>query len=283
MLSALAFLGDAAEFARWTLLALIQGLTEFLPISSSGHLVLVQSALGLEEPALGLDIALHVGTLVAVFVVYRRDLSEIVSRAFSGDLTEVVLLVVGSIPAAVVGIGLKDRIHAAYGSERMAALGLLLTAAVLAVGAWVQARRGGRAVDHGEAELPADPPRSLGKRLLPAFLVGCSQAMAILPGVSRSGSTIVAGILLGESPARAARFSFLLSIPAILGAAVLQIPDAVQGGQGGGGLAILWYAAFAGFVGWGALRVLLAFLARGAFRWFSVYCAALATGVLLFT
>lgn len=279
LLPALALFDQAAVVARWTILALVQGLTEFLPVSSSGHLVLVQGALGMDEPALGLDIALHLGTLLAVVLVYRNALGEILSDALRGRLDEVVLLVVGSVPAAVVGIGLRDRIHEAYGSPRAAAFGLLGTAAILAVGALVQARRG----PESAGPAPAPRPAPLGRRLLPALLVGCSQALAILPGISRSGSTIVAGVLLGESPERAARFSFLLSIPAILGAAVLQLPEAIERGEGGGGLAVVWYAAFAGFVGWGALRVLLAFLARGAFRWFSVYCLVLALGVLLFT
>ena len=116
-----------------------------------------------------------------------------------------------------------------------------------------------------------------------AFLVGCAQALAIVPGISRSGSTIASGVLLGLDPGRAARFSFLLSIPAILGAAVLGLPDALEEGTDGSLAPILWAALLAGFVGWGALRMLLAFLGRGAFAWFAIYCTFLGTGALIFS
>ena len=106
--------------------------------------------------------------------------------------------------------------------------------------------------------------------------------MAIVPGISRSGSTIATALLCGLAPERAARFSFLLSVPAIAGAAVLNLPDAMGEGLGGGVGPILWATAFAGFVGWGALRVLLAFLGRGAFGWFAAYCIGLAVGALMF-
>ena len=116
-----------------------------------------------------------------------------------------------------------------------------------------------------------------------ALLIGLAQAVAICPGVSRSGSTIACGLCLGLSPRDAARFSFLLSIPVILGAALLSLPDvAAQGGLGVDTTTLVWAALFAGFVGWGALRALLAFLGRGAFAWFAFYCALLGGGTLLF-
>jgi len=271
----LARLADQAiDFTGLTLLALIQGLTEFLPISSSGHLVLAQSAMGLEEPALALDVALHVGTLLAVFVVYRRDLAALGRDALAGDLGEALRLGLATLPAGLVGVLLKDRIQAAFHSPTLAAYGLLGTALVLLAGEWARRRQA--------PSVPAEESAASLPTYTQAFLIGCAQALAILPGVSRSGSTIAAGVLSGLAPERAARFSFLLSIPAILGAAVLNLPDALDEGLGGGVGPILWAALFAGFVGWGALRVLLAFLGRGAFAWFAAYCVVLASGALLF-
>ncbi|MCZ6596971.1 MAG: undecaprenyl-diphosphate phosphatase [Planctomycetota bacterium] len=257
------------DFAALSLLALIQGLTEFLPISSSGHLVLTREAIGLDRPALVLDVALHLGTLLAVLVVYRRDIAGLVADLRAGRPREILLLVLGTLPAAAVGLGLRDLVAETFHDGRIAALGLLGTGALLVVGEAARRRRaakGGREVGWGIA---------LG--------MGLAQAVAILPGISRSGATIAVGMLCGLEPARAARFSFLLSIPAILGAALVELPGAGGEGLGGGGVAsLVWAALFAGFVGWGALRMLLAFLGRGAFGWFAVYCVALGGGYLLF-
>lgn len=255
------------DFASLTLLALIQGLTEFLPISSSGHLVLAQAALGFEAPALTADVALHVGTLVAVLVVYRRDVLALLSGIPRGELGEPALVVLGTLPAAAVGLVFRSELERAFDQPRWAAGGLFVTALVLLAGEW--GRRRSR-------------PDEESFRWWHALGIGLAQALAIWPGISRSGTTIAAGMLCGLSPARAARFSFLLAIPAILGAALLQAP-ALAGQSGADGLGrLLWGAAFAGFVGWGALRVLLAFLGRGAFTWFAAYCVALGTGALVF-
>ena len=262
-----------AEFAALTFLALIQGLTEFLPISSSGHLVLCQAAMGVQEPALALDVALHVGTLLAVCIVYRADLARLVLGVFRGQLGEPALLLLGTLPAGLVGLSFKSEIEGMFHDPKVAATGLFATALALLAGEWARRRRAG-----------ASPRASAGAlSWRTALIVGSVQALAIVPGISRSGSTIAAGMLCGMRPKAAARFSFLLSIPAILGAAVLNVPDAMEQGLGGGVGPILWAAGFAGFVGWGALRVLLAFLGRGAFAWFALYCAVLGAGALAFS
>ena len=268
------------EFAALSVLALLQGLTEFLPISSSGHLVLAQAAMGFEEPALTIDVALHLGTLVAVVLVYRRDLFEILREVLGGDLRQVLLLVVGTLPAGIVGVLFKDQLERVFHSPRYAACGLLVTAVVLLAGEAARRRRV-REGAAGVEESASGGAGRLGFGL--ALLIGTAQAFAIWPGISRSGSTIAAGMLCGLDPRAAARFSFLLSIPAILGAAVLNLPDAVAEGVGGGWQELLWAGLFAGLVGWGALRALLAFLGRGAFAWFAIYCVALGTGTLIFT
>lgn len=264
------------ELASVALLAVVQGLTEFLPVSSSGHLVLAQAGLGWSEPALALDVALHLGTLFAVLVVYRADLLGVVRDTLSGRPRELLQLVVGSLPAAAVGIGLGDRIEAAFHGPRTAGLGLLVTALVLTVGELVRRRRGSAAA--------APAPRAGGPAPIPwtwVLLIGAAQALAIWPGVSRSGSTIAVGLVGGLGAHAAARFSFLLSVPAILGASLLLLPEALAGEHGPAagtlGVGILLAAA----VGWGALRFLLSFLGRGAFAWFALYCAVLGVAALL--
>jgi len=246
-------------------LAVIQGVSEFLPISSDGHLVLAQQLMELPGPHLAIDVALHLGTLGAVLLVFRRDLWAVLVRARSGERRELALLVLGSVPAAVVGLGLADWVEGLFSSTRAAAAGLLVTALFLWVGECARARSGGA----GGAE--GAPARPLGWR--DALWIGCAQALAILPGVSRSGSTIATAFLRGVAPAEAARFSFLLSIPAVGGAVLLKVPELARDGNLGGDLALAVAATF--LVGIVALRVLLAFLGRGAFSWCALYCALL--------
>jgi undecaprenyl-diphosphatase len=267
-------LEESADFAALTLLALVQGLTEFLPVSSSGHLVLTQTALGFEEPAMALDIALHVGTLLAVVTFYHLDLLRICRQALGGKFREIGLLGLATLPTALVGVLFKDQIQSVFHDSRFASGGLLLTAAILMIGEWARRKRADSEQQSEELE------RDMGWGQ--AFLIGCAQTVAILPGISRSGSTIVAGMLLGLPAQQAARFSFLISIPAILGAAVLSLPDAIDDGLVGGVGPVVWAVLFAGFIGWGALRMLLAFLGRGAFAWFAVYCVVLGSGSFLF-
>ena len=259
---------EPLDFAALSLLALIQGLTEFLPVSSSGHLVLTQEAIGLDRSPLLIDVALHLGTLLAVLVVYRRDVRGLFTDLFAGRPRELLLLLLGTLPAAVIGLGLRDVVAQTYHDTGVAALGLLGTAVLLVVGEVARRRR----AEAGR--------RELGWGI--ALGMGLAQALAILPGISRSGATIAVGLLCGLEPARAARFSFLLSIPAILGAAVIELPGGDLEELGGSLGPLVWAMLLAGFIGWGALRMLLAFLGRGAFLWFAVYCAVLGGGILLF-
>lgn len=235
-------------------LGLLQGLTEFLPISSSGHLVLAQEVLGVHEQGAALEISVHLGTLLSVLVYYRRDLVEIVRDVFRGGPTARLgwMVVVGTVPAVFVGLLWKDDIEAAFESPRAAAVGLLATGAFLLLTRFAKRR-------------PGDPGFGY------AVVVGCAQAVAILPGVSRSGSTIGTGQLVGDDPVRAARFSFLLSIPAILGAAVLMLADGELGGGPGTGMLVLSGAvAFASGVA--AIAFLIRLLGQGRLHWFGPYC-----------
>jgi undecaprenyl-diphosphatase len=246
-------------------LGLVQGLTEFLPISSSGHLVLTQEVLGLHEPGAAIEIAVHLGTLLSVLVYYRADIVEIVRDVFRGGPTARLgwMVVVGTIPAVLVGLFLKDHIEAIFDSPRWAAGGLLATGAFVLLTPLARRRSG----DPGFAY---------------AVIVGCAQAIAILPGISRSGSTIGTAMFLGDDPVRAARFSFLLSIPAILGASVLLLADGgMSGGPGAAMLVASGVVAFAS--GLAAIAFLIKLLGQGRLAWFGPYClivGAIAWGLL---
>jgi len=283
MLTTATVLPELGESAAIFLLAILQGITEFLPISSSGHLVLAHAALGSqEESSLALDVALHVGTLVAVLIAYRRDVRSIVSDVFKGRFRVLIWLIVATIPIGVVGMLAKDAIAATFLAPRVAGGGLVFTALVLAVAERARVQTGRRAPVAGDVP---DEVEGRGREpaLADAIIMGLAQALAILPGVSRSGMTISAGLIRGLSTEQAARYSFLMSIPAVMGAAIVTLPDAAAEGFAGvpPGI-VLGAVALAALVGWAALRLLLLTLARGAFRWFAVYCALLGGAVLAF-
>jgi undecaprenyl-diphosphatase len=230
---------------REIILGLVQGLTEFLPISSSGHLVLVPRMLGWDEPDLGLTVMLHLGTLVALLLYFRHDILGLILGVLGQGPDPAVarrvtrFLIVGTIPAVIAGLALggffEDAFHRPYESSiELVFTGLILIATE---------RFGERAVRH---EL--DDKR--------AFGIGAAQALAILPGISRSGSTIGAGLLAGLTREEATRFSFLLSIPAIAGAAVL---DAAEGELVVTGASIAG-TVVAGISGWLSIHYLLRFV-----------------------
>jgi undecaprenyl-diphosphatase len=256
----------APSLGSLLVLAFVQGVTEFLPVSSDGHLVLAAAWLQTEGPRLAIEVALHIGTLAAVLLVYRRDLLEILRRLLRGDAREVGLLVLGSIPVAAVGLGLKSLFERLSESVLAAALGLLVTAVFLFVG-----ERARRRNVRGSVE------RVLGWR--DALWIGCLQALAPLPGVSRSGTTIVTALVRGVPADQAARFSFLLSVPAVAGAVLLEVPHLVREGGFGLDLVVAVLATFV--IGVCALRFLLSYLGRGAFLWCALYCAGLGTVALL--
>jgi len=251
------------EILNLLLLAVIQGLTEFLPVSSSGHLVLAQHLLGTREGDIFFDVVLHLGTLGSVLVVYRREVLRLL-RCDRPALQYVLALVVGTLPAVVVGLLAKDVVEEIFHSPVFAAWGLLFTSLVL-----FSTRRAGT----DEVRLVPDwEPRPV--PLLRALAVGCAQALAILPGISRSGSTIAASLWLGIGRAEAARFSFLLSVPAILGALVLQLIGGAASASVGlrewlmvGAAATVAFGTGLLAIRWTALAVVQAHFWR-----FSLYC-----------
>lgn len=250
------------------LLGILQGLTEFLPISSSGHLVIAQSLLpGFRENTLLFDVILHAGTLAAVLVYFRDDLKEIalgLLHPAEGGFRLPALLVAGTVPVVLVGLPFRHRIEALFSAPRVASAGLFLTALLL-FGAWLAGTKGWR------------PLASL--TFKGAFLIGVFQAVAIMPGISRSGATIAAGIFLGLSGKDAARFSFLLAIPAIAGAVLLQ----AGGIQGSGDLSVFLAGGIAAaLTGWAAIAFLMRLLKQGVLLPFAVYCLAAGSISLLF-
>lgn len=252
---------------RAIILGLIQGATEFIPVSSSGHLVLVPWLLGWEEPGLTFDTVLHLGTLVAVLAYFWRDWWRLITAWLRGlvrwrwddpDARLAWLLVVGTIPAAVLGFTLEDFFESLFGQPAWVAFFLLVTAALLALSEWLGRR--GRQIE----EL----------RWSDAVLIGLGQAAAIAPGISRSGATMSAGLFRGLERPAAARFSFLLSTPVILGAGAFKLLDLFSLPDPLAHAPVLvagfLAAAISGYLCiWGLLR----YLQRGRLYPFAIYCA----------
>lgn len=248
-----------------TLLALLQGVAEFLPISSSGHLVLGKALLGVEAKGLRLDIFLHVGTLLSIAVFYWRVIRRILVEV---DWRYALKVIVSAVPAGVVGILFKDDLESLFSSPTAVGWALVFTGAVLLVTRLLP--KGGRDVS-----------------FLRAFLMGLAQAVAITPGVSRSGMTIAAARATGVESAKCAEFSFLMSIPPIAGAALLEIKDALEAApaevsaEPSWGL-VLYGSALAAVVGYFSLAVLLKTLKGGRFWLFGPYCIVAGVVTLCF-
>ncbi len=250
-------------YARAMLLGAIQGLTEFLPVSSSGHLVLARALLGLELPGLHLETVLHLGTALAVAFVFRNNLHMLFRAVLGtrrGDLHWALAgkLLLATIPAALAGLLLTDRALAAFARPRVAAGMLLVTALVLLCS---------KAVAIGSA-------RAHTMSWAAALLVGGAQALAILPGLSRSGLTVVAALLVGLQREDAARFSLLLSLPVIAGGALADL--AGLRGAAAGGLAagpLLAGVGVSFLLGVLAVRLLRRAVERGRLGLFALYCA----------
>lgn len=247
------------------ILGAIQGASEFLPISSSAHLVIGQAVLHVDEPSIFLEVALHVGTLLAVLIYYWKDVVNLLGAFISyisGSDRErhrenyrmCWYIILGSIPAAVGGLLFKDWFEAKFDSAVFSGYMLLITGAVLISTHFVK---------------PSDKPVNS----LRAFLIGVAQFCAILPGISRSGSTISAGLFQGIDARAAARFSFLLSLPAVAGAVLLKAVDLAKGTEAVADLPAFAVGALVSFVvGIAAIHWLLKILGGRKFYLFGFYC-----------
>ena len=264
-------------------LGIIQGLTEFLPVSSSGHLVLFQNLLGFKEPEILFDCFLHLGTLVAVLLFFSSDLKRMtretwafirkpgldrgeIGHAHENPYASLFFWVcIGSIPTALIGLAFRSPLEALFGSVTTTGFMLLFTGLILAV----------------IRLLPKGYNRRKRVGLLTALAVGFAQGLAIIPGISRSGATIVCGMACKMERELAARYSFLLSIPAILGALVLQMSS----GDWGTVTVLPLLSGFlaSSIMGLIALRILMGMVRKGSLFYFSPYCLVLGLIILFIT
>lgn len=296
-------------------LGVVQGITEFFPVSSSGHLVMTERLLGLDLPGTGFAVVVHVGTLVSVTIVYRDKLLALLRGAMhrgeGSSWPYIGKLVIATIPVAVVGLLFKDWFEARFDDPAFTGTMLLVTGSFLWSTRWVG---GERKVDWREivpivvaalvsvvagtvvpflavlaleATIMLVARRTTVRELHPeprlggAVLMGLAQAVAIFPGISRSGSTVVTGLWRRIDPVLAAEFSFLMSIPAILGAAVLDVPVVVSEGFGLPAAALVVGFVGAAVSGVLAIRYFVAMLKRQNFYTFAWYCWLAGTVFLL--
>lgn len=259
------------------ILGLVQGLAEFLPVSSSGHLVLAEHLLHVPEASVAFDVLLHVATLLAAMIVLRPELEKILAYLAStlgirlvslrsDDLREgrrlFFALVVGTIPAAVAGVLLKHRIELMFESPRFVGFALLFTGLVLLLT---------RFLPKGSAQIDTSS----------ALAIGFAQALALLPGVSRSGMTVSAGLAAGIRRERAVRFSFLLSLPAVLGASLLEMRHGIEM-TGIPPLTVALAFVTALVSGWIAMHILLRVVVAGRLTLFGIYCVLVGATVVIF-
>ncbi|MBO4287869.1 MAG: undecaprenyl-diphosphate phosphatase [Kiritimatiellae bacterium] len=258
------------NFLNMVWLAVLQGVTEFLPVSSSGHLVLLQKLLRVESPGETVEVVLHVGTMLSILAYYRKTIGRLIAGVFKGDgdaWRTVLCIALSAVPAVFFYFLCKDRIDAFY--ENAAAVGgfLLFTGFVLTALRWIPGGTG-----------KVTPAR--------AVLIGIAQAIAILPGVSRSGMTISSARMSGVSPDEAAEFSFLMCLPLLAGAAVLSLLGHTSGAEGASVTEVFptWVLAsgclFSAVIGYASLALLVRLLRSGRFWVFGLYCAAVGIAVL---
>ncbi|MBI1311377.1 undecaprenyl-diphosphate phosphatase [bacterium] len=248
------------------ILGIVQGIGEFLPISSSGHLVIVGELLDPpwdSSAKLLMNVTLHVGTLLSILIVYQREILRLRLQP-----RVCLLLVLASIPAAAVGFTLKDFFERVFETPLIAGVALFGTAGLLVVGQRL------------EKNVLAYEQLTLGQSLL----IGLFQAFALIPGISRSGSTISGGLICGLKRDAAAAFSFLMAVPVIGGAAVLELKDLITGDSAVSQdfvTALLAGGVTSFVVGLFTLRWLISLIARGQLHWFAFYCAAVGTATVI--
>lgn len=245
------------------ILGIVQGLTEFLPVSSSGHLQIAKELLGVEiEENLSFDVALHAATVLSTIVVLRRPILELLRGVFRFEYNEqtayVLKIALSMIPIGIVGFAFKDSLNEMLASPAIMLIvgSMLLLTALLLLFAYRARERAKGTLSYRDA-----------------FIIGCAQACAAMPGLSRSGSTIAAGLLLGNRRDAVAQFSFLMVLPPILGEALLDLAGSGGAGAGVGTGVLLAGFASAFAVGCLACRFMLEIVRRGKLVWFAAYCA----------
>ncbi len=250
------------QFVQVVILAIVQGIAEFLPISSSGHLNVFQSMMGKLSESAELNIVLHFGTLLAIIGFYWKRIWALLSS----DRRVIPMLIIGTVPAAIIGIYLKKMHEPLLANTLLSGLMFPITGIMLIVLSKLK---------QGEKEYVNMDYKTV-------ILIGLAQAFALLPGISRSGSTIVMGSLLGLSRQSAATFSFLLAIPAILGATVLELKDIIEVGKTETEpMTLLVGLVIAFAVGWVSLTILVKWLEAGKLHWFAYYLIPFGLAVVI--
>lgn len=263
------------EWFEALILGIVQGLTEYLPVSSSGHLAIGQALFGLNsgEENLAFTVLLHVATVLSTIVILWKEIVWLFTDLFKFKWNEgtkyIVNILISMIPVAIVGFFFKDKVEAVFGSGLLVVgICLMVTALLLAFSYWAKPRQR--------------------EHISPwhAFVIGIAQALAVMPGLSRSGSTIATGLLLGNKKEKLAQFSFLMVIPPILGEALLDVKDMAEVGVSASLGGISPVAALVGFlaafvVGCLACKWMIGIVRRGKLIWFALYCAVVGIAAIV--
>lgn len=267
------------SYLQAIILGIVQGLTEFLPVSSSGHLVLFQNFLGVSGHQLFLDVMLHFGTMLAVIIFFWRDIWQLIKvlpllirfSEYGSNFKEdsyfhlLCLVIIGTIPTLIIGLTLKDQFEIMFGSPQIVCFTLIITGFLLY-----------------SAERVENPRRPLKEiTVIESVFIGVMQGAAITPGISRSGSTIAGAMWRRINPEAAGRFSFILSLPAILGAVILEAQDVAGKVSQSEILVVIAGTAAAFITGLAALKLLMFLLKERKLKYFAYYCWALGTGGLI--
>lgn len=262
------------DWIQALILGLVQGLTEYLPVSSSGHLAIGSYLFGVDgEDNLAFTIMVHVATVLSTLVVLWKEIDWILKGLFKFQLNDetkyFINIVVSMIPVGIVGVFFKDTVEEVFGSGLLiVGIMLLLTAVLLTFSYY------------------AKPRQREHITLRDAFIIGLAQACAVMPGLSRSGSTIATGLLLGNKKEKLAQFSFLMVIPPILGEALLDVLKGIKGEQAFGNIDVLPLAVgfVAAFVsGCLACKWMISIVKRGKLIWFGLYCAVAGAATIVFS
>ena len=266
------------EWFEAIILGLVQGLTEFLPVSSSGHLAIGKALLGVEPSGdLVFEVAVHAATVLATIVVFRKEIWKLLCGLFKfkyNDETDYIAKIcVSMIPVFVVGMFFKDKVEAAFDSLAVVGICLLVTAILLTLSDILSRKK--------VAQAGAGDRRN-GISFWQAFVVGLGQACAVLPGLSRSGTTISTGLLCGVKRESMAQFSFLMVLVPILGETFLDVAGGEMAASSVGMLPLLLGFVAAFFSGLFACRVMIALVRKAQLRWFGLYCALAGIAVLIF-
>lgn len=263
------------ELLKAVILGLVQGLSEFLPISSSGHLVIFAEILNFHEEGIAFEVFVHFGTLLSVLLAFRKEISKMIVAPFAiwinkstdPELKEFLnwdyYIIIATIPAVIIGLTLKDPIEGLFSNILLVFFTLMVTAIIMWAAQFLKFRN--KDLSYGRT-----------------FLIGIAQAFAILPGISRSGSTIFMGMALGIEREKVARFSFIMSVPAILGATVLKLKDLFETPPALSEILNLIVGTIVAFVsGYFAIIWLLDIVKKGKLQIFGYYCFAVSISGLL--